>query len=77
MNDVTLEVDVTFRSSDGIEPCRVILARVFEQPNMITLNEWRTGGAREGLVGECAYLRHGVVRKVVDLYGHTHCHVPY
>lgn len=71
MNDIALEVDVPFGRADGIEPRRVILSRVFEQSNMITFNERRTGGAREGLVGECAHLRHGVV--LTEMYGGIQC----
>ena len=73
MDDVALEVDVMFRRADGIEPRRVILARIFEQSNMIPLNERCTGGAREGLVGESSQVRHSFV--LTELYGGTQCHV--
>ena len=46
MDNIALETDIAFRCTDGIEPCRVIFACVFEQSNVITFNERRTGGAR-------------------------------
>ena len=52
VNDVALEMDVPPRSANGVEPCRIVVLRVFEQPNAVAGDQRRSSRARERLVGK-------------------------
>ncbi len=55
VDDVALEVDVSARLGDGLEPGRVVLGRVPEQPHAVAADERRPGGPRQRLIGEGAH----------------------
>src|SRR5687767_10936446 len=57
MNYVSLEVNVTPGSADGVEPCWIVFCCVLEQPNGVAFNQRGSGGTRECLVGQCAHRR--------------------
>ena len=61
-DDVALEVDMAPGRPDCGEPCRIVLARVPQQPDVVAVDEQRAGGARERPVGDRAHFGHGVWR---------------
>ena len=54
VNDVAFEMDVLLGRLDRIEPRRIILFRILQQPDAVAADERRTRGARESLVREVA-----------------------
>ena len=45
VEDVDLEVDEALGRGDGVEPRRVVLRRVLQQPHGVALDQRRAGGA--------------------------------
>jgi len=72
VDDVALEVHVTFCGSDGLKPRRIILARVPEQSNGIAVDEGRAGRARERPVGERLRVLDGLPSRIAERRGHAH-----
>ena len=59
VEDVDLEVDEALGGGDGVEPRRVVLRGVLQQPHGVALDQRRAGGARQRLVGDDAAWRAG------------------
>ena len=57
VNDVALEMNLSPRGANGVEPCGVVLLRVPEQPNAVSGDQRGPGRPRERLVGERASRR--------------------
>src|SRR5262249_40556325 len=58
VNDVTLKMHVALRLPNRIEPCRIVLAGVLEEPHAIPGHGRGAGISRESLISDCAPLRH-------------------
>src|SRR5262249_60349703 len=57
VDDVHLERDRLLSAVDDLEPRRVVLSRVFQQPDGVALSQRRAGGARKSLVRQLAQRR--------------------
>src|SRR5437899_5485506 len=60
VNDVALEVDEALGAGDRVEPRRIVLPCVLEQPNAVARHERRARGPRERLLGESGHGRNGI-----------------